>query len=641
MADDGWVATPFTPRQDGAPSGNGGGDGYVQTPGAATRTDPDDPGYGAAIGSGLISGTPFGRLASAGAEAIESYLPKYLRAPGDVPEELEGSLSDRFSKSYESVGKRMRTATAAHPYVSTAASFAPSLVGGGGGGLGRAALTGAGWGASTAINEAETPQEAATDAVIGGVTGGVGGGLLHTLIPGQTASSRAIAEAAKNLDVPLPRYVAATGELPQRMGQLFQSVPFVGGPLRTGTEHAIEKMGTAAGDVSQGITKEAAGAGVKDALGQWIGPISEGEANQVYSAANNAINQNTRTALYTTRSIAGQILKRRSDAGLMDPSGAVDRVANAINDPNGLTYSGIKTLRSDIGELVDRGILPEGMKQSELRSLYSGLTTDLDRAAYNGGGQQGLALHQAANARYEQISQQRQRLATLLGGSEALKSGEGVYAGIQKIASDKSGANIDLLRKVKASTTPQSWEDLGRGMIGQMGRDTTPERNFSPQRFLTDYGGLSDAAKDELFGASQSGSVLRQNLDDLQTLSQQFKKTQRFGNPSGTGHVIGGLGMFAAGEQAWEHRDEIMAHPFTAVGTLLGTAALGKYLSSPAGSGAMTNFVRAHMANWARPSPQTRDYLQQAAQRMAAVGASQFGMKFSPDQLISAMPPGY
>ena len=137
---------------------------------------------GGAVEAGLISGTPLARGAAAGVEAIESYAPKWARAPGDVPTEFDpnASFADRFRGSYQSIGSRIRGAQEAYPKTTFAASLAPALLPVGGaaslpGAIAKAGLYGAGQG----VNEADDPSQLLGKAAVGAGFGALGGAAIR------------------------------------------------------------------------------------------------------------------------------------------------------------------------------------------------------------------------------------------------------------------------------------------------------------------------------------------------------------------------------------------------------------------------------------------------------------------------------
>jgi hypothetical protein len=99
------------------------------------------------------------------------------------------------------------------------------------------------------------------------------------------------------------------------------------------------------------------------------------------------------------------------------------------------------------------------------------------------------------------------------------------------------------------------WNEVGSTIVSKLGRDV--EGNFSPRRFLTDYGKISDAGKNVLF-RSGGKSTLADSLDDIATISSRFKELEKYANPSGTSRsMMGGLigaGGFASVKAAHCYR---------------------------------------------------------------------------------------
>ena len=620
MADvgpDDWIDP--APPSTGKPT-DGGPNDWI---GGASDAPPtgDDASLSNAIASGVVRGTPGGRAIGAGIGALASEADRYLGpqwGPGArIQAQPNESLSDLYKRNYDLSGQEIEAGKAAYPKTSFAASLVPSTIMPMRSGTGML-MSGAGIG----LNQADTLAEAPQDAAMGAGASYLGGkavSLIGSLFP--SAARNAVIDAATRLNTMIPRFAASSSPLVQRVGQVIQSSPIGSAPVTAAAKESIEGLGAAAEDTAGGATIQSGGAAAKQGIKDWIGPVSKADVDARYNAVNQAMNPSTLTPLTATSGVAQQIAQTRSAAAMGD-SPAVNLVSDALNRPNGLTFNGIKTLRSSIGEMLDGGQLPAGMSQAELKQVYGSLSSDLERSAYNSGGQQGVAAFQRANQYAAGVAQRREQLVSLLGGNQAGASSEGVYSAIQRAAGPKG--NLDLLNQAKSVIAPNDWDELARGTVGQMGRDL--DGNFSPARFLSDYGRISDGAKDTLFGASgQSGpsGAIRQNLDDLQTVSRQWAKLKGYANPSGTGHTV-------AGVAALEAIPEAINHPFAAViGAGLGKMA-GHFLATPAGSGAAANWTRAVTSYMARQSPKSRADVAAAAQNVASTAAAQFGAKIDP-----------
>lgn len=582
---------------------------------------------GSAISAGLTAGTPFGQRIT----ALEStYLPTWLS--GDK------NAANTYEENYRRVGNQIAASWAAHPLITGGASVAPAVAASAIPGVGEGAAGAALYGGALGLGETEDLSDIGGDIKSAGL-GAAGGALgakaaegLGAVLPKASSAGRdALLGAGERLGVSIPRAISSDNPLTQKAGELMKSSPIGAGPVEKGIEKMYEGLGGVTPGLAAGATKESAGAAIKSGLEDAIGPVSDAEANRLFSAPRNTIaaagGQNTKTPLSNLKSVTDQINARRAD--ILPDSKATSYVQKALDNPGGLTYQQIKDLRSNVGAMNHWGVLPEGMDGGEVSQVYGALSKDLEQSALNSGGQPALNEHLAANQGYQKIADDRKRLATLIGGRDAMRSPEGVYNAMKNIASDGASANIDLLRRVRTGVAPASWDELGRGVVGNLGQDG--QGNWTPLRFLTDYGKLSDAGKDELFGASAGGSTMRQNLDDLQTVSARIKQLgQKYANTSKTGHTVGALAAIEAIPHA-------IAHPLLGIAGLIGAPMMGKFLGSPAGSGAAANLNRSYLRWLTNPSPQTRAAIGYASQRVAAAAGAQLGAKIDPGTLAAGI----
>jgi hypothetical protein len=593
------VITPAAPSQGG---GAGGG---------------DDGGAGQAFQYGMVGAVPFGKTLGAAVETAESYLPKALRAPGDAPVDQTGEgWAQRYAENRARIMGSAKDLQEAHPWATVAGSVAPMLAAPEMGTAGWA-----GYGAASGLGEGVEQGDSAggilAQTALGGAGGAIGSEASKLLVPASAATRDAVLAAAKRLKstaspegVTMPRYSVGTG-LTQQLGKIGFSIPGMSTPLREESEASFKALGSAASDAAAGATKESAGGSMKAALKNWIGPVSQGDVDAEYNKVQAALtNPNAVTPLSGTASAARQIIQRRGS--LQDPSGALQQVQKALSLGEG-TYNDIKALRTSVGQLMDSSNLPADVSGAELKTLYGGLSGDLERAAYTSGGQNAVNAHLDASKFASDTAARREQLTELLGGKAGDDSNEAVYGALKTAAGDTKGADIALLRQARSAVPQQSWDRLSQGMVSTLGRDA--DGNFSTSRFITDYGKISDTAKDELFAQN---TPLRQNLDDLHTVSQQWKHLEKYANPSGSGgHVVGAAALI----HGWHA-------PLETLGMFLGAQQFGKLLATPAGAGAFGAFSRAVGSRNIRA-------IQQASARVTATAGAQLGAKADPMALAS------
>jgi len=238
-------------------------------------------------------------------------------------------------------------------------------------------------------------------------------------------------------------------------------------------------------------------------------------------------------------------LRLASKAG--DAGKAVDLVSGALPaaSPAGLTYEGLKTLRTRIGSYLDGSILPEaGTSMPDLKRIYGALTEDLKATVFDAGGAKGLAAFNRANDINKIVSARRESLAKIV-GVEADAAPERVIDRLIGMASGNSRADLSKFMLARKTIGANDWNEVASAAVNKIGRDV--EGNFSPDRFLTAWGKLSQNGKSLLFGHK---SDLAQALEDIALLSSKAKQLGSFGNPSGTSRVLGPIGILGAGISA-------------------------------------------------------------------------------------------
>lgn len=581
----------------------------------------DDLGQGKAAQYGLVSGVPFGKDIGAAVETGESYLPRWMVPPGDAPVDQTGeSLSQRFAENRARILKTAQKLKEAHPYTTTVASLLPMIGLPGGATMKGAMLYGGGFGAESGIDEGDSLAGTAVKTAMGTAGGALGSKLASALPVAGDATRKAVLDAADRLGVTMPRYSVSTSPLIQRAGMIGQSVPGMSAPLEHATQESTEKMGEAAAAAAGPATAYSAGKEAKAAIGDYVGPTSQDIIDQRYNYASSLMNKNVTTPLTNTAAALTKLAQVRGTYNDQLTGAAVDKIQQAMQMRRGLSYDGIKNLRTQIGSMGSFGsLLPNELPKSEISQLYGALSQDLDAAASRSGGPNALQAHKLANDTYSSIAAQRQQLVDLLGGESGGANPESVFSALQRSASGKPGsADLDALRLAKQailqSKNPGAWNELSQGMVSELGRDA--DGNFSPQRFLTGYGNIGDDAKNELFAPN---SLLRNNLDDLATVSRQWKSLYKYANPSGTAGHGAGIGMAIEG---WRH-------PLKTLAAYLVGGSMGKFLATPAGSGAAANWVRAVGSG-------NLNMIRDAAQRVSASAGAQLGAKIDPMAMAAA-----
>jgi hypothetical protein len=551
-----------------APTQQGGGD-EIQWDTGETPATKDMPSWGdwarQKTGAALIGARetlPFAKDIAAGSKALTGGK-SFAEAKEDVERQQKaaseesplaygaGEIGAFFVPIAGQEGSLANLATKAEGAL--ASRFAPKI-GQTAADIGATALTGAGLGAVQGAGEGTGLKERAESAALTSALGGVGGAALPAAGKAIGAGASKIfnvgskltpaEEAAARQSVDLPRYLGTEGEFLPLTAEHVGALPIVGMPIKRAGAKALEQTGEAFERIpglKTDVGREEAGETAKQALHNWISDRSAKVANKAYDAVERHVDPKIKTELTSTRSVVQDLMTKLKEADLPEESGAVKMVLNAATNPEGLNFSGIKTLRTKVREQIAQGLLPGNLSQGELKQIKTALDADLRAAATNAGGQRGAAAFERANTLYQNISGKRKELAKII-GAKGDASPTSVFNKITQMANDKTGNPARLLTARK-SMSPDQWGDITSGVVNNMGRDA--EGAFSPYRFLTEYGNMTDKGRDAIFGPT--GNPVRNAVEDIRILSGQFKKAGKNKNWSGTAQTaIGAAGVLEA-----------------------------------------------------------------------------------------------
>lgn len=422
------------------------------------------------------------------------------------------------------------------------------------------------------------------------------------------AAGESVIDASSRLSktgspVVVPRAISSDSPLTQEAGAIVRNVPIANVPLTKAAETTLSQLGEksseVAGKYGSAASADAAGNTAKESIKDWITKSSRANESKLYDRVDTLINPSTKGTLNSTAKIADTINAER-DAAALGQSGAVKQVQAAV-ERGGLTYDGVKKLRTTIGEQLDSGILPEGVSKGELKRIYGSLTDDLKATVEASGNKSALEAFNRANTYSRLANDRRESLAKIV-GSHGDAPAEAVFDKLKTMAGSSSRADISKLVQARKVMGSGDWNEVASTIVSKMGRDI--EGNFSPRRFLTDYGKMSDAGKNVLFRTGGKSS-LANSLDDIATISGRFKELEKYANPSGTSRsMMGGLigaGGFASVKAAIATGS--IAEPLTMLTTVLGGRMLASYLASPSGASSIAKWSRANLLLNQAPTP--------------------------------------
>lgn len=350
-------------------------------------------------------------------------------------------------------------------------------------------------------------------------------------------------EAAERAGVDLPTFAALEGNLPKYTAQAASNFPIASGIVRKAATTAKEQMGSALEKAQQeagGLNFAVAGQTAKQSILDWIEGRSKKITGDLYSELDRLVNPEAKAPTPKLTKTVQDIQTRRGAAGLPSDSKALGLVMEGATRPEGLTFAGIKDLRTNLGEMMDSGILPEGFSKRELNNLYAALSDDLEGAARVVGGPKAVEAFKRANRVNKAVAERREALLKIV-GAKGDAAPEAVLGRIIGMAQEGKSGDINLLMRARRSMSPSEWEGMTSGIIDNIGRDR--EGNFSPDRFITAYKKMSDNGKSALFGPA--GNPVRDSLEDISKISGKFTELSEMANKSKTApNVIGALSIF-------------------------------------------------------------------------------------------------
>jgi hypothetical protein len=552
---------------------------------------------------------------------------------------LGGMVGTQPERSFDENLLRQRGYNAADDTDRPVQSIGGQLAGGmalpGPTGLLRGALAGAGYGAAYGLGAGDGLEDrltrAATGGALGGAVGGAVGGIAGRLERSAQGAAQGgatpLAQAAGRLNVEVPLAAASDNPALQWAGGIARNVPLAGTPLRQASERALTQIDDAARGVAQQLGRgraDDAGGAVREGITRSIRQELPARVQALEAQIDNLVDPQVTTPLQHTQRLSQQIAAQ-NQAAARPPGAALGVVHEALTRPGGLTYEGLRRLRSAVGEMIDQPTtLPADMNLADLRRLYGSLAQDLRRSVGNAGGPDALRAFERAQRFERAAAARREQLAKVIGRNAGAKSDEAVFEKVRQLASSGGKADARTLWRVRRALDPQEWDDVVSATVTALGR-AAPDADFSPQRFMTQINKMSAEGRHALLGG-HGRQGLTQAIEDLHTISERFQRLQQYANPSGTGHTLMG-GMIGAA--AW-------VDPITTLTQVAGGNVVARILARPVTAQAAARWARAYEAAARRGAAGTRT-LQRAAQQFAERIGKELGVAINPMELLGGM----
>lgn len=449
----------------------------------------------------------------------------------------------------------------------------------------------------------------------GGAPRGAGGILgaperMMAMRPAAPAPRNAVVQAASDagLDA-VPRAIATESPALQRTSAALSSIPVAGEPIR----RSVQVFQDSAGNVVRGIADDlggadarAAGEAARSGVTNWIRGASREAEREPWDAVRAAIDPSIGRELTATKAAAQKIVAERESAAL-GPSKAVETVSGALERDGGLTFDGLKRLRTGFDAKNERQLLAQGFEAAEVRAIRDGLTRDLESLARHAGGDEAVNLWKDAVAQSRLTNMQRTALQRVIGRDGNL-SDEQVFGRLSDFAGVKRGADARRLQLARQAMGPQAWDQFVSAKLATLGR--AGDDAFSFDRFVTGWSGLSDAFK------AGMKPEHRKAIESIYTLSRASQdKVSRLSNTSRTTPtLLGGIGVSG-----------LFVEPISTLQAALGSYVVAKALAAPVSASAVAKWAQTARTAQRYPSARAAEVMQVANRQLALALANATG----------------
>lgn len=473
--------------------------------------------------------------------------------------------------------------------------------------------------------------------VFGGLFSGVGGKFMGAAKPSVTGvpSPEEVARAAARLSsqgaaITVPRVAASTSEPLLTTSGLVREIPIAGTPLKRAGEETLSQIETKAGEIAGGETRGSAGLEAKSSLENWISKGWKKDVESAYDEVDNLLTSNRPASMKNTRATMDKIQAELREARLPTDTPAIKLIQDAATDPNGLSYQGMKTLRTTLGEMLDNPseIYKDALPQ--IRRLYGSVTDDLRDVVKLNGGKDALSAFEDANRLNIEAQRAREQLLKITGQTTASKSGDAVFDTLYKMAGSKAGSDIPKLELAKETLPKDVWETISRGMVDHMG--TNPKTNaFDANSLFSNYARLSEGGKNLLFGEiGQANAPMRRTLDDLATVGSRIDRINALAAPEG------------GAERKLATAGEIVAailHPVKTTAAIGAGRVFANLMSEPATAESIARWAKAYEMFASKPSKATATAFSNYTRAMAQQVGGRYGLP-STDQIVNGIVAG-
>jgi len=314
------------------------------------------------------------------------------------------------------------------------------------------------------------------------------------------------------------------------------------------------KIEQIAQELAPGATELSAGSKIRQGIKDVFLPQARKYQNTLYAEVEKYIPRNTEVDISNTKNLLNEItaplpgMKATSESSLLKNQ-VIDQLTSGLNIDTalggGLPLSGVRELRSRIGEKLGQFQMDSNFPRAELLRLYGALTDDISKVVGDAGPEAKLAFNEA-NAYTKRLHDKIDLLQPIIDKATPER--------IFNAAMGGQRADTTILGTVMDALPQDAKREFASAFLNKMGRAVSSTQDvagnvFSTETFLTNWDKLRGSPKEILFG--NFGQSFKNDMDKIAKATSIMRTgSQQYRNPSGTGQRVVAAGTIGAGIMA-------------------------------------------------------------------------------------------
>jgi len=314
------------------------------------------------------------------------------------------------------------------------------------------------------------------------------------------------------------------------------------------------KIEQIAQELAPGATELSAGSKIRQGIKDVFLPQARKYQNTLYAEVEKYIPKNTEVDISNTKNLLNEItaplpgMKATSESSLLKNQ-VIDQLTSGLNIDTalggGLPLSGVRELRSRIGEKLGQFQMDSNFPRAELLRLYGALTEDIAKVVGNAGPEAKLAFDEA-NAYTKRLHDKIDLLQPIIDKATPERIFNAAMGG-QK-------ADTTILNTVMDAVPQEARREFVAAFLNKMGRAVSSTQDvagnvFSTETFLTNWDKLRGSPKEILFG--NFGQSFKNDMDKIAKATSIMRTgSQQYRNPSGTTQKLVAAGTIGGGIMA-------------------------------------------------------------------------------------------